>query len=220
MGAGAVEVGQAIRRRRMVRAYDTRPVGDAVLEHVLDAARRAPSAGLSQPVDLLVLTDPSDRTRFWDLAFPVRDDYPWPRLFDAPVVVIPLVEPDAYARRYSQPDKAATGLADLDAWPAPYWWIDGGAAVQNLLLASVGAGLGASLFGLFVNEAEILRTFGVPDGHRTLGAITIGYALPEAPVISSPLPNRRLDDIVHRGRWHAPVPIRAGEARNEGEVVG
>lgn len=152
-------------------------------------------------MDLLVLAEQADRAAFWDLAFPVREGYPWPHLFDAPVIVIPLVEPDAYARRYALPDRAATGLADLDAWPAPYWWIDGGAAVQNLLLAAVGSGLGASLFGLFVNEAEILRAFGVPPGHRALGGITIGYALPEPPVRSSPLPRRRLDDIVHRGRW-------------------
>lgn len=185
----------------MVRAYDTRPVDDAVLDRVLDAARRAPSAGMSQPVDLLVLDDPADRAAFWDLAFPVQEGYGWPRLFDAPVVVVPLIEPDAYARRYALPDKAFAGLTDLDAWPAPYWWIDGGAAVQNLLLAAVGEGLGASLFGLFVNEVEILRTFGVPEGHRALGGLTIGHALPEPPVVSSPLPRRRFDEIVHRGRW-------------------
>jgi len=185
----------------MVRAYDSRPVDEDVLDRVLDAARWAPSAGLSQPVDLLVLTSPEDRIRFWDLSFPVRADYAWPRMFDAPVVVVPLVEPAAYARRYAQPDKAGAGLDDLDAWSAPYWWIDGGAAVQNLLLAAFGEGLGALLFGLFVSEAEILRAFGVPDGHRALGAVTIGHPLPEPSVRSSPLPRRPLDAIVHRGRW-------------------
>jgi nitroreductase len=196
-----VDVVDAIRRRRMVRAYDTRPVAEDVLERVLDAARRAPSAGMSQPVDLLVLTRAEDSERFWDLAFPVREGYPWPHMFDAPVVVVPLVEPAAYARRYAQPDKAAAGLDDLEAWPTPYWWIDGGAAVQNLLLAAFAEGLGALLFGLFVNDAEILRTFGVPDGHRPLGAITIGHPRPEPRVRSSPLPRRTLDEIVHRGHW-------------------
>lgn len=199
--AGPMELGDAIRQRRMVRAYDDRPVAEGSLRHILDAARRAPSAGLSQPVDLLVLTDPDHRARFWDLAFPIRDDYPWPRLFHAPVVVVPLVEPAAYARRYALADKAPAGLDDLDAWPVPYWWIDGGAAVENLLLAAVGEGLGASLFGLFINEAEILTTFGVPAGHRALGGITIGHPVPEPPVTSTPLPRRALDDIVHRGQW-------------------
>ena len=185
----------------MVRAYSTEPVDEGALRRVLDAARRAPSAGLSQPVDLLVLTEPDDRATFWDLAFPVRDDYGWPHLFDAPVVVVPLTEPAAYARRYSLPDKAAAGLDDLDAWPVPYWWVDGGAAVQNVLLAATGEGLGASLFGLFVNEAELLATFGVPDGHRALGGLTIGHPIAEPPVTSTPLPRRPPDELVHRGRW-------------------
>jgi nitroreductase len=196
-----MEVRDAIRRRRMVRAYSTEPVDSSVLRWILDAARRAPSAGMSQPVDLLVLTDSNDRARFWDLAFPVRAEYRWPHLFDAPVVVIPLVEPAAYARRYALADKVGAGLDDLDAWPVPYWWVDGGAAVQNLLLAAVGEGLGASLFGLFVNEPEILQTFGVPDGHRALGGVTIGHPLPEAPVSSTPLGQRSLEDIVHPGQW-------------------
>jgi nitroreductase len=196
-----MELGDAIRARRMVRAYSTRPVVDSVLRRVLEAVRRAPSAGLSEPVDLVVLTDPDDRSRFWDLAFPVRDGYRWPHLFDAPVVVIPLIEPGAYTRRFALPDKIVAGLDDLDAWPVPYWWIDGGAAVQNLLLAAVGEGLGASLFGLFVNEAEILDAFGVPEGHRALGGLTIGHPRPEAPVKSSPLGRRSLDDIIHFGHW-------------------
>jgi len=196
-----VDVAEAIKRRRMVRAYDTRSVADQVLAEVLDAARRAPSAGLSQPVDLLVLTEKADREAFWDLAFPVRDGYDWPHLFDSPVVVVPLVEPAAYLRRYAQPDKAAAGLTNLEDWPVPYWWIDGGAAVQNLLLAAFGHGLGSSLFGLFVNEAEILRTFGVPPSHRALGGVTIGYGLREKAVASSPLARRRLADVVHQGRW-------------------
>jgi nitroreductase len=196
-----MDVHEAIRRRRMARAYEKRPVDETSLERVLDAARRAPSAGMSQPVDLVVLTRPDDRARFWDLAFPVREGYDWPHLFDAPVVVVPVIEPDAYARRYALPDKAAAGLASLDAWPAPYWWIDGGAAVQNVLLAAVGEGLGASFFGLFVNEVEILGAFGVPEGRRALGAVTIGHARPEPRVVSTPLPRRRLAEIVHRDRW-------------------
>lgn len=196
-----MEIRDAIRVRRMVRAYSPRPVADDVLRRVLEAARCAPSAGLSQPVDLVVLTDTDDRESFWELAFPVREGYGWPHLFAAPVVVVPLIEPAAYTRRYALPDKVAAGLDELDAWPVPYWWIDGGAAVQNILLAAVGEGLGASLFGLFVNEAEILETFGVPEGRRALGGLTIGYPLPEAPVTSSPLGRRSLDDILHFGHW-------------------
>lgn len=196
-----MEIRDAIATRRMVRAYRTDPVDQDVLRRVLDAGLRAPSAGSAQPVDLLVLTGADARTTFWDLAFPVRAGYSWPHLFDAPVVVVPLVEPAAYTRRFALPDKAAAGLHELDGWPVPYWWIDGGAAVQNLLLAAHGEGLGASLFGLFVHEAEILTAFGVPDGRRALGALTIGHPLPEPPVRSSPTGRRPPDEVIHHGCW-------------------
>ena len=196
----------AIRRRRMVRAYDpARPVDPAALDRILDAARRGPSAGNSQPVDLLVLTEAADREAFWQRSFASegsRQRFRWQGLFDAPVVVVPLVEPDAYARRYAQPDKARTGLDDLEAWPVPYWWVDGGAAVENLLLAVVAEGLGALFFGLFVNERDILAAFGVPTAtHRALGAVTIGHPAPDEPGRSSTLSRRSLEETVHRSRW-------------------
>ena len=190
----------------MVRAFEPgREVDPAVLDRVLDAGRRGPSAGFAQPIDLLVLTAAADRATFWDLSFPVpeaRARFRWQGLFDAPAVVIPLVEPDAYARRYAEPDKAGTGLHELDAWPAPYWWIDGGAAVENLLLAVVGEGLGALFFGVFVHEREILDAFGVPSGHRALGAIALGHPAPDEAGRSAGSRSRRsLDDVVHRDRW-------------------
>jgi nitroreductase len=194
----------AIRRRRMCRAYDGRPVDPATLDRVLDAARWAPSAGNSQPVDLLVLTDAGDRARFWDLSFPIaeaRATFRWQRLFDAPVIVLPVVEPTAYTRRYSRPDKAGTGLDVLEAWPAPYWWIDGGCAVQNLLTAAFAEGLGSLLFGLFVHDRQILEAFGVPADREALGAISIGHPLPEEKGRSSALPKRTLEETIHRGRW-------------------
>ena len=56
-----------IRRRQMVRAYDPRPIPDAVLH-----AAGPPFVGLAQPVDLVVLAADADRRIFWELAFSVR----------------------------------------------------------------------------------------------------------------------------------------------------
>ena len=85
------------------------------------------------------------------------------------MVIVPLVEPEAYPRRYAEDDKAATGLgAGPDAWPVPYWWVDGGMAVQTLLLGAVDAGLGALFYGLFDDEAAALAALGVPPGWRAL----------------------------------------------------
>lgn len=194
-----MELQEAIRRRRMVRAFEQRPIDDDVLDRVLDAARRVPSAGNSQGVDLLVIDEPE---RYWSMTFTGdRSGFRWQGLFDAPVLVVPLVEPAAYTRRYAEPDKAATGLGDEEAWTVPYWWVDGGMAVQNLLLAAIDEGLGALLFGIFEHEPAVLAAFGVPDGRRALGVVALGHPLPDGPGQSASRHRRTLEETVHRGRW-------------------
>jgi nitroreductase len=194
-----MELHDALRKRRMVRAYERgRPIPDEILLPVLNAARRAPAAGNSAQVDLLVI---EDTEAFWSLTFRDRSSFRFQGLFDAPVVVVPIVDPDAYAERYSAPEKAHAGLSDIDAWDPPYWWVDGGMAVGNLLLAAVDAGLGALLFGLFGHEAEVLEAFGVPTGRRALGAITLGWPAPDESGTSARRGRRSLDEVVHRGRW-------------------
>ena len=53
-----------VRRRRTVRHGTDRPLSREVVERVLDAALRAPSAGPSQGGAFPALTDPADRARF------------------------------------------------------------------------------------------------------------------------------------------------------------
>lgn len=183
----------------MVRSFERRPVDAQVLDRVLDAARRVPSAGNSQGLDLLVIDDPEP---YWSMTFAGdRSSFRWQGLFDASVLVVPIVDPAAYARRYSEADKAATGLGRVDAWTVPYWWIDGGMAVQNLLLAAVDEGLGAVLFGIFEHELAVLSAYGVPAGRRALGVVALGHPAPDEPGRSAARPRRTLADVTHRGRW-------------------
>lgn len=190
-----------VRRRRMVRAFRREPVDDELLDRLLDLARRAPSAGNTQPWELLVLRG-AEVARYWETTLADPDSFRWQGLLRAPVLVVPYVRPSAYADRYSEPDKATTGLGDgVDAWSVPYWWIDGGAAVQNLLLAVTAAGLGACLFGQFEHESAVRNTFGVPADRRALGTIAIGHAAPDEPGQSATRARPDLAAIVHRGRW-------------------
>jgi nitroreductase len=194
-----MELHDAIRKRRMVRAFDRRPIDDDVLDAVLDAARRVPSAGNSQGVDLVVIDEPE---RYWSITFPGdRGGFRWQGLFDAPVLVIPVVDPETYARRYAEPDKARTGLGSVEAWSVPYWWVDGGMAVQNLLLATVDAGLGALFFGIFEHEAAVKDAFGIPAARRIVGVVALGHPRPDEPGASAARRRRSLEETVHRGRW-------------------
>ena len=190
----------------MVRSFSTDPVEPGVIDHLCDLARRAPSAGNTQATELLVLDSAEATAAYWEQTLPpdVRAGFGWPRLLDAPVLVIVCVRPDAYLERYSEPDKARTHLGEAsERWTVPYWWVDAGAVAQNLLLATVDAGLGACLFGLFDHEASVAHRFGVPDGWRLVATVAIGHPDEEGsrPGRSAGRGRPPLSSVVHRGRW-------------------
>lgn len=212
-----MELSDAVRRRRMVRAFTDEPVAPPVLDGLLDAARRGPSAGNAQGTRFLVLDTPAAVGGYWDLTLPVerRDTFAWPGLVAAPALVVVLVDPAAYPARYSEPDKAPTGLGQgAEAWPVPYWWVDAGAALQTLLLGAVDVGLGACLFGLFAAEEAVLAAHGVPDGWRAAGTVALGHPAPEdRPGRSAGRPRPPLAEVARRGRWGPPRPetLRRGD---------
>lgn len=194
----------------MVRAFGPdpdapQPVPAATVDALLDAARRhAPSAGNAQAVRFLVLDTPETVAGYWDLTLPSarRDGFAWPGLLVAPVLVVVLVDPAAYVARYAEADKARTGLGEgPEAWTVPYWWVDGGAVVQNLLLAVVDEGLGACLFGLFAHEAAVLAAHGVPAGWRAVGTVALGHPAPDRPGRSASRTRPPIGEVVRRGRW-------------------
>lgn len=199
-----MELHDVIRSRRMVRSFTDEPVDTDVLEALCDLAQRAPSAGNSQGLDLLLLAGPDEVGAYWDITLPEprRDGFRWPGLVTAPALVLVITDPSAYVARYGEDDKAATGLgAGAGAWPVPYWWVDAGAAIEHLLLGAVDAGLGACLFGVFGYESAVAAAFGVPEGRRIVAAVALGRPAPDEPGRSTSRPRRPLDEVVHRGHW-------------------
>lgn len=198
------DLARLLSARHMVRDYTAEAVPVRLVDQLLDLARRAPSAGNTRPCSFLVLRD-EDVDTYWATTMPdpaTRAGFRWQGLLRAPVLVVPYVRPDAYPQRYAEADKATTGLgAGVDAWPVPYWWVDGGAVVQNLLLAATAAGLGACLFGQFEHEAAVRTAFGVPDDQRALGTVALGWPAVTEPGRSADRPRPALDEIVHRSRW-------------------
>lgn len=198
-----MEFDDVIRARRMVRSFDGRPVAPGVLDHLLDQARRGPSAGFTQGTEFLVLEGGEQTGRFWDATLPPgeRAGFPWPGLLRAPVLVVPMAHMDAYLERYAEPDK---GWSDRDParWPVPFWEVDAAFATMLLLLGAVNAGLGAVFFGIFRGADALRRAFGVPGGFEPIGAVALGHPAGDDRPSSSVARGRRpLEDVVHRGRW-------------------
>jgi nitroreductase len=189
----------------MTRAFRPDPVAAKLLDELVDLASRAPSAGKTQGWHLVVLAG-DDTTRFWDATFPVgrRQGFAFPQLFAAPVIALPLADRQAYLDRYSEPDKAGSGLGTSgEDWPAPYWTIDTAMAVMTLLLVADDAGLGALFFGVFEGESELRRSLDIPDGLELLGAIALGYPADDdsRTGTSASRPRRPPSEITHHGRW-------------------
>ena len=198
-----MEFEQAVTARRMVRAFTGEPVAPAAVDRILELARRAPSAGNADGLDFLVLEGPAV-SAYWDVTLPEprRAEFAWPGLLAAPVVVVVWADPDAYARRYREPDKSRTRLgAGPEVWPVPYWFVDAGAAVMTILCACADRGLGALFFGLFEHEAAVRGRFGVPEGLRAVGAVALGHPAPDRPSSSLRRQRRPLAKAVHRGAW-------------------
>lgn len=201
-GAGFADV---LRSRRMCRDFNPDPVPAEVVDRVVSAGFRGPSAGNTLGLDALVLVD-GQVGDYWEVTLPSqrRSDFPWPGLLRAPVLVVPYVDPSAYVERYGRPDKASSGLGEsTTSWPVPYWWVDGGAAVMAMLLAAEAEGLGALFFGQFHHEPAVSEHFGVPAPWRAVGTVAVGWSAPKGRVPSRsarhgrPNPEAR----VHPGRW-------------------
>jgi nitroreductase len=199
-----MEFRDVVRRRRMVRRFDQRPVPSETIDRIIDVGRRAPSAGFSQGLELLVLDTPESVATFWEIT---RDpEFGWD-LEDVAVgptvIVLPLPDARRYVERYSQPDKIAFGMDDAANWPVKFWDVDAAMASMLMLLAAVDEGLGGWFFGITHGERDLLDSFGVPSDLRPIGILGFGYRADEEEPSGSSLSRRRraLEDQVHRNRW-------------------
>ena len=201
-----MEFADVVRGRRMTRAFSTQPVDAKLISQIVDLASRAPSAGKTQGWHALIITS-SDTAKFWDdtLAVEKRESFRWKQLLDAPVIALVFADPLAYVERYSEHDKAHTGLgASAEAWPTPYWTVDASFAAMTMLLAAEDAGLGALFFAVFSGENELRTRLCVPDAMQLIGAIALGWPLESDELnagASAGRARRSADQIIHLNGW-------------------
>jgi nitroreductase len=199
-----MEFADVLRRRKMVRTFEDRPVDEDVLERILAAGRRAPSAGFTQGFAFLVCKGPEETARFWGALAEGESAPEWIEgLHRADVVIVPLASKDAYLDRYAQEDKGWTDRSEA-RWPTPYWIVDTAYAAMLMLLAAVDEGLGALFFGAPEEDVPSFReAFGVPGGWHPIGAIALGHPAQVDLVRSSAhtRPKKPLEELVHWGRW-------------------
>src|SRR5258708_32557060 len=153
-------------RRDIRNGFLPEPVDDDVLTRVLAAAHQAPSVGLSQPWDFLILREREVRMSVQRLAQAQRDAFaatlPWARalafrslkveaIVESPVNVVVTCDPTRGGRhvlgRHAQPQVAQYSAV---------------CAVQNLWLAARAEGLGVGWVSFF-DERELAGVLGLPE---------------------------------------------------------
>ncbi len=196
-----MEFGEVIRRRRMVRNYQPRPVSPEAVERIVAAGLSAPSAGYSQGQSLIVVTDAPTRAQIARLAdepiYLERGFEPW--LSGAPVHIVVCVSAGTYHRRYREPDKLPADPSEA-SWPVPYWWVDAGASLMAILLAAVDEGLAAGFLGAHAVPG-LSGLLDIPDDIAPLGVVTIGYPAPDRRSGSLARGKRPRSETVHLHRW-------------------
>ena len=130
----------------MTRSFDGTEIAEHMLVELCAESLRAPTAGNVRGVRAVVLAGRSGAREYLQAA----TDAQWraastraPGLALAGGAVVIVSSPLAYAARYAEPDKSASGLGDPAAWPIPYWHADAAFATMALLLLAEDAGLSA-----------------------------------------------------------------------------
>jgi len=196
-----MDFADVLSRRRMVRNYTEDAVPDNVLTRVAAAALRAPSAGNSQAIGVVIVTDAGKRAEIARLGNePVYVDAgfdPW--ISKAPAHIIISVSEKVYRDRYSEPDKLGPNGERIE-WPVPYWWVDAGAAMMAVLLAAVDEGLAAGFLGVH-SMPDLARLVRLPGHFHPIGVITIGYPARDRRSTSLNRPKKAAADVIHRDVW-------------------
>lgn len=199
-----MEFASVLAARRMVRNYTAQSVDYEVLEQIAASALRAPSAGNSQAIAVIVVTDGETRSRIASLAdedsYVARGFDPW--ISRAPAHLIIAVSETIYRERYAEPDKLGPEGEQIE-WPVPYWWVDAGAALMAVLLTTVDQGLGAGFLGVH-SLPDLADLLGLPDHYQPIGVVTVGHPAPDRRSGSLDRPRRARSSVIHHDRWRTP----------------
>jgi nitroreductase len=170
-----LELFEAIKHRRSIRAFTKEEVSEEEIGKLLEAARLAPSAGNIQPWSFVVVRDANIKRRLAEAA--LNQFF----IEEAPVVIVACADWNRSGQGY--------GSRGINL----YCIQDTAAAVQNILLAAVALGLGACWVGAF-QEDMVRIVLGIPKELRPVVIVPVGRPA-EKP---NPPYKRSLEEIVHR----------------------
>jgi nitroreductase len=169
-----MELFAALHTRRSIRKYQEKDISGELVHKLLAAAMMAPSAGNEQPWHFILVTDGQQKER-------IAAVHPYVGMIrTAPLGI--LVCGDLSKEKY-----------------AGFWPQDCSAAMQNLLLAAHGSGLGAVWTGIYPLDERVTQfrdIFNLPAHVIPFGLAVLGWPAQQ------PTAHDRFDPTrVHANTW-------------------
>ena len=166
------EILDYIFKRRSIRSYTNQPIDRHTLTMLLQAGMAAPSAVDSQPWEFVVVTDPAVLDR-------LRQRIQFGK-YNAQAIIAVCGSP---------------AVANNDAGQT-YWIQDCSAALENILIAAAGLGLGSVWVGVYPEQEKVKavrQVLSIPDTVIPLGLVYLGYPAENQP------PRTQYDE--HKVHW-------------------
>jgi len=170
-----MDVFEAIKKRRSVRAYSERAVEEDKLLKILEAARLAPSASNRQEWRFVVVKDKKTRQELCAAAKGQKF------VAEAPIVIACCAETNNHTMTCGQA-----------SYP-----IDIAIAIDHMTLAATELGLGSCWVGAFYEE-EARKILDISKEIRIVELLTLGYPKEDTVPVKERL---ALKDIVFDGKW-------------------
>jgi nitroreductase len=227
---------EAVYSARSIRRLKPDPVPEGLITKILDAAIRAPSGGNAQSWAFVVVRDPELRRQLGviyrkasDIAEAVyaargrpshlserqyarlmtAGRYLWDHMGEAPVLLLPCSHgPVLPAREALPPDIAAEWEGEV-AYAERIRGASIYPAVQNILLACRGFGLGTVITTNHIRcEDAVKALLGIPEEISTWALMPVGWPIDKF----GPLTRRPLAEVAHADRWGAGWSSGSGPA--------
>jgi len=175
-----MDVYEAITIRKSIRSYRSDPITHDVLQRILEAGRLAPSAANRMPWKFIIVTEPQKRRTLADLCTYGKF------LAESPVVIV--------------------GCGDRKS--SPKWCVvDTAIALENMVLAATGEGIGTCWIGSFPEE-KVKSLLKIPDDFSVVALLAVGYPKDGMDLIrlASRLlrPTKALTDIARLNEFTSP----------------
>ncbi len=168
-----MDLNEAIKRRRSIRAFKKYDVPESIIEELIKAGCLAPSAGNVQPWKFVIVRKPNAKISLSQAANQAF-------IREAPVVIVVCADERRAEIGYGFRGRTLYCIQDTSA------------AIQNILLMAYSLGLGTCWVGAY-NENQARKAISAPNGIRPVALIPVGYPN-ESPTSRK---RRPLSQVIH-----------------------